>query len=133
MSRYFLCLVQFEGIHFSHSVTAADPTPLESKIGEDGTNGASGEGAKKVKKKDPITFDLFEALNTTKRQDKKMTVPATKKAAASAPSTAARGGNMLDSGAPSKRRGKERERPKRKKKTPLKRQILEARENRKQV
>jgi hypothetical protein len=42
-------------------------------------------------------------------------------------SESAKGGNALDSSAPSKRRGKERERPKKKKKTLLKKIILDAR------
>ena len=101
---------------------------LEMKLETEGGD-ESAETVKKVKKKDPITFDLFAALSATKKQEKKMTVLATKKPVTTP--TPVR--NILDSGAPSKRRGKERERPKKKKKTPLKRQILETREKRKKV
>ncbi len=106
---------------------------------------------KKVKKKDPIMFDLFQALKQvyeqtfqtlsvgrvkhfcsptqpSKKQDKSS---ASKKTAPTLVVT--RGGNALDSSAPSKRRGKERERPKVKRKTALKKSILAARETRKAV
>ena len=54
---------------FSHSTGAdANSKPHENEAGD-----ASAETAKKVKKKDPITFDLFEALNATKKQERKTT------------------------------------------------------------
>ena len=104
----------------------ADVKPPENEAGD--ANAA--ESAKKVKKKDPITFDLFAALNNATKKEKKTSVLAAKKPA---PTPAPPVRNILDSGAPTKRRGKERERPKKKKKTPLKRQILETRAKRKKV
>ena len=109
---------------FSPSIGA----DANAKLHEHESGEASAETAKKVKKKDPITFDLFAALNATKKE-KKAAAPAAKKPATTP--TPVR--NILDSGAPTKRRGKERERPKKKKRTPLKRQILETRAKRKKV
>lgn len=111
-------------MYFSHSPGA----DANAKTQENEAADPSAETAKKVKKKDPITFDLFAALNATKKE-KKATAVATKKPAV----VAAPVRNILDSGAPTKRRGKERERPRKKKKTPLKRQILETREKRRKV
>ena len=71
---------------------------------------------------------MFAALNATKKEKKATAVAAKKPAVVAAPVR-----NILDSGAPTKRRGKERERPRKKKKTPLKRQILETREKRRKV
>jgi len=85
---------------------------------------------KKVRKKDPIEFDLFSALNTKKRSQ------AQKKGGLSQggqvlggkvkkdQSTSKLVRNQLDSSAPTKKRGKEREGGKKKKKTLLKKIIL---------
>ena len=86
---------------------------------------------KKVRKKDPIEFDLFSALNTkTKRsQAQKKGVPSQGgqvlggkvKKDQTTPKLVR---NQLDSSAPTKKRGKEREGGKKKKKTLLKKIIL---------
>merc|ERR1711874_882891 len=86
---------------------------------------------KKERKKDPIEFDLFSAINTkTKR-------PQAQKKGGSRQGSQVLGGkvkkdqatqklvrNQLDSSAPTKKRGKEREGGKKKKKTLLKKIIL---------
>merc|ERR1711974_231488 len=86
---------------------------------------------KKVRKKDPIEFDLFSAINTKTKQSQ-----AQKKGGSSQGSQVLGGKvkkdqaapklvrNQLDSSAPTKKRGKEREGGKKKKKTLLKKIIL---------
>ena len=81
---------------------------------------------KKVKKKDPITFDIFAALKKKPTIPKPATVLASKLKSSSI--TTVR--NALDSSAPTKRRGKEREKPKKKKPTRMKRLIMSERESR---
>ena len=76
---------------------------------------------KKVKKKDPIEFDLFTALNVKQKQAKKGQVLGGKIKKETAVKVVR---NQLDSSAPSKKRGKEREGGKKKKKTLLKKIIL---------
>eukprot|EP00092_Neocalanus_flemingeri_P022511 GFUD01024412.1.p1 GENE.GFUD01024412.1~~GFUD01024412.1.p1 ORF type:complete len:1026 (+),score=376.63 GFUD01024412.1:135-3212(+) len=84
---------------------------------------------KKVKKKDPIALDLFSALQVKKQQPKKnATVLAGKLKKDPLVKTVR---NQLDSSAPSKKRGKEREGGKKKKKTLMKKIILADREKRK--
>ena len=80
---------------------------------------------KKVKKKDPITFDIFEALNSKK----KATVLGSK----IKPQIPNNARNVLDSSAPTKRRGKEREKPKKKKPTKMKKLILLSRADKKMI
>ena len=79
----------------------------------------------KVKKKDPITFDIFAALKKKPQTQKSSGVLGSK----IKPLGASR--NILDSTAPAKRRGKEREKPKKKKPTTMKKLILNERESRK--
>merc|ERR1719447_2469777 len=86
---------------------------------------------KKVRKKDPIEFDLFSAINTKTKQSQ-----AQKKGGSSQGGQVLGGKikkdqatpklvrNQLDSSAPTKKRGKEREGGKKKKKTLLKKIIL---------
>jgi selenocysteine insertion sequence-binding protein 2 len=82
---------------------------------------------KKVKKKDPITFDIFDALNSKKKVN--VTKPAMVLGSKIKPQIPIR--NVLDSSAPSKRRGKEREKPRKKRPTKMKKLILLSRANKK--
>ena len=87
---------------------------------------------KKVKKKDPVVFDLSAALTVKKPQSKKVTaVVAGKLKKDVKPTVNVR--NQLDSSAPTKKRGKEREGGKKKKKTLLKKIILADRAKKKQA
>ena len=87
---------------------------------------------KKVKKRDPITVDIFEAFNKNKKKNQgsnnvqKTIVHGSKINKVS--TSLAR--NALDSTAPTKRRGKEREKPRKKKPTTMKKLILLDREER---
>jgi hypothetical protein len=94
---------------------------------------------KKVKRKDPIQFDLFQAIKTKKKppsvpiQPQKPVfgsklVPNNRPGLPS--STVVR--NILDSSAPSIRRGKEREKPKKKKQTKMRKVILADRQARRE-
>ena len=89
---------------------------------------------KKVRKKDPIEFDLFSALNTKKvsQSQKKggssQVLGGKVKKDQAAPKLVR---NQLDSSAPTKKRGKEREGGKKKKKTLLKKIILAERQRKK--
>ena len=81
---------------------------------------------KKVKKKDPIKVDIFEAAKVKKKIEivqKPSVVHGSKikKTGGNVSSiTTPQVRNVLDASAPTKRRGKEREKPKRKKPTTLK-------------
>ena len=93
------------------------------------TSATASQDVKKVKKKDPITFDIFAALKKKPTVQKSTTVLGSKlKSSSSSSSTVLR--NALDSSAPTKRRGKEREKPKRKKPTTMKKLIMSEREAR---
>lgn len=95
---------------------------------------------KKVKKKDPIAFDLFSAFNANIQKQKQ---PSKKASQSRSKSSAVLGGklqkealgtsvrNQLDSTAPVRRRGKEREGGKKKRPTLMKKIILVDREKRK--
>ena len=89
---------------------------------------------KKVRKKDPIEFDLLSALNTKKvsQSQKKggssQVLGGKVKKDQAAPKLVR---NQLDSSAPTKKRGKEREGGKKKKKTLLKKIILAERQRKK--
>merc|ERR1711953_283750 len=89
---------------------------------------------KKVRKKDPIEFDLLSALNTKKvsQSQKKgassQVLGGKVKKDQAAPKVVR---NQLDSSAPTKKRGKEREGGKKKKKTLLKKIILAERQRKK--
>ena len=83
---------------------------------------------KKVKKKDPITFDIFDALNSKKKVS--VTKPAMVLGSKIKPQIPIIR-NVLDSSAPSKRRGKEREKPRKKRPTKMKKLILLSRANKK--
>eukprot|EP00090_Calanus_glacialis_P015003 TRINITY_DN23891_c0_g1_i1.p1 TRINITY_DN23891_c0_g1~~TRINITY_DN23891_c0_g1_i1.p1 ORF type:complete len:1004 (-),score=355.52 TRINITY_DN23891_c0_g1_i1:281-3292(-) len=87
------------------------------------------EEKKKVKKKDPIALDLFSALQVKKQQPKKNAAVLSGKLKKEPLGKTVR--NQLDSSAPSKKRGKEREGGKKKKKTLMKKIILADREKRK--
>jgi len=86
------------------------------------------EEKKKVKKKDPISLDLFSALQVKKQQPKKNAAVLAGKLKKEPIVKAVR--NALDSSAPTKKRGKEREGGKKKKKTLMKKIILADREKR---
>jgi len=86
------------------------------------------EEKKKVKKKDPISLDLFTALQVKKQQPKKNATVLTGKLKKEPIVKSVR--NALDSSAPTKKRGKEREGGKKKKKTLMKKIILADREKR---
>merc|ERR1719431_1263556 len=86
------------------------------------------EEKKKVKKKDPISLDLFTALQVKKQQPKKNATVLTGKLKKEPIVKSVR--NTLDSSAPTKKRGKEREGGKKKKKTLMKKIILADREKR---
>merc|ERR1711909_64014 len=75
----------------------------------------SKQSQKKVKKKDPISLDLFTALQVKKQQPKKNATVLTGKLKKEPIVKSVR--NALDSSAPTKKRGKEREGGKKKKKT----------------
>lgn len=93
------------------------------------TTSSASQDVKKVKKKDPITFDIFAALKKKPKVQKSTTVLGSKlKSSSSSSSTVLR--NALDSSAPTKRRGKEREKPKKKKPTTMKKLIMSERESR---
>ena len=92
------------------------------------TSATASQDVKKVKKKDPITFDIFAALKKKPTVQKSTTVLGSKLKSSSSSSTILR--NALDSSAPTKRRGKEREKPKRKKPTTMKKLIMSEREAR---
>ena len=91
---------------------------------------------KKVKKKDPIKVDIFEAAKVKKKIEivqKPSVVHGSKIKKTGGivnTITAPQVRNVLDASAPTKRRGKEREKPKRKKPTTLKKLILQDREKR---
>ena len=91
---------------------------------------------KKVKKKDPIKVDIFEAAKVKKKIEivqKPSVVHGSKikKTGGNVSTiTTPQVRNVLDASAPTKRRGKEREKPKRKKPTTLKKLILQDREKR---
>jgi len=87
------------------------------------------EEKKKVKKKDPIALDLFSALQVKKQQPKKNAAVLSGKLKKEPLGKTVR--NQLDSSAPTKKRGKEREGGKKKKKTLMKKIILADREKRK--
>ena len=91
------------------------------------TTSSASQDVKKVKKKDPITFDIFAALKKKPKVQKSTTVLGSKLKSSSS-STVLR--NALDSSAPTKRRGKEREKPKKKKPTTMKKLIMSERESR---
>jgi len=86
------------------------------------------EEKKKVKKKDPISLDLFTALQVRKQQPKKNATVLAGKLKKEPIVKSVR--NALDSSAPTKKRGKEREGGKKKKKTLMKKIILADREKR---
>merc|ERR1712013_398558 len=86
------------------------------------------EEKKKVKKKDPISLDLFTALQVKKQQPKKNATVLAGKLKKEPIVKSVR--NALDSSAPTKKRGKEREGGKKKKKTLMKKIILADREKR---
>ena len=84
---------------------------------------------KKAKRKDPITFDLFAALQNNKAARSKVkSSQGTVLGSKIQPQTIVR--NALDSTAPLKRRGKEREKPKKKKLTKMKKLVQISREQR---
>jgi len=87
------------------------------------------EEKKKVKKKDPISLDLFSAMQVKKQQPKKTAAVLAGKLKKEPITKVVR--NQLDSSAPTKKRGKEREGGKKKKKTLMKKIILADREKRK--
>ena len=91
------------------------------------TTSSASQDVKKVKKKDPITFDIFAALKKKLKVQKSTTVLGSKLKSSSS-STVLK--NALDSSAPTKRRGKEREKPKKKKPTTMKKLIMSERESR---
>ncbi len=84
--------------------------------------------AKNVKRKDPISFDLFQAIQV---KSKKPPVVQGSKIQKSSSVKAAP--NKLDSTAPVKRRGKERVKPKKKKPTPMKKMILYERASKREI
>ena len=85
---------------------------------------------KKVKKHDPILFDLTSALQVTKQKTKKVAGVTTGKLKKEVSSKVVR--NQLDSTAPMRKRGKEREGGKKKKKTLMKKIIIADRERRRE-
>ena len=86
-------------------------------------------GSKKVKKKDPILFDITSALMVNKQRSKRVAglVTGKLKKTNSKPVR-----NQLDSTAPERKRGKEREGGKKKRKTLMKKIILADRERRRE-
>jgi len=102
-------------------VVKLSPVKTEKKVDE--------AEKRKVKKKDPIALDLFSALQVKRQQPKKNASVLTGKLKKDPQVKNVR--NQLDSSAPSKKRGKEREGGKKKKKTLMKKIILADREKRK--
>lgn len=95
------------------------------------TSNINAAASKKVKKKDPITFDIMAALQSTTKLDKTKKVNKVLGSKIQPQVIAVK--NILDSTAPTKRRGKERENPKKKKLTKMKQLILLSRQNRKEI
>ena len=89
------------------------------------------EEKKKVTTKTPIEFNLLSALTVRKGKDKKAAVRVTASKKAEAERNAVR--NALDSSAPLRKRGKEREGGKKKRKTVLKKTILAERARNKEL
>ena len=87
-------------------------------------------GNKKVKKKDPILFDITSALMVNKQRSKRVGGVVTGKLKKQTGSKTVR--NQLDSTAPERKRGKERESGKKKRKTLMKKIILADREKRRE-
>ena len=87
-------------------------------------------GTKKVKKKDPILFDISSALKVNNQRSKKVSGVVTGKLKKQTTSKSVR--NQLDSTAPERKRGKEREGGKKKRKTLMKKIILADRERRRE-
>jgi len=102
------------------------PVPVEKSIVK--AVQEKSEEKKKVKKKDPIALDIFTAMQVKKQQPKKNAAVLAGKLKKEPIVRAVR--NQLDSSAPTKKRGKEREGGKKKKKTLMKKIILADREKR---
>merc|ERR1711892_533500 len=108
-------------------ILKATPTKSEKTISK--VIQEKAEEKKKVKKKDPISLDLFSAMQVKKQQPKKTAAVLAGKLKKEPITKVVR--NQLDSSAPTKKRGKEREGGKKKKKTLMKKIILADREKRK--
>ena len=87
--------------------------------------------SKKVKNKDPITFDLFAALNVKKKAEKSSKNAHVLGSKIQPQSNHIR--NALDASAPQRRRGKEREKPKKKRPTAMKKLIMLSRSSKKSL
>jgi len=112
-------------------IIPTDDVKKEMKLERNEVKEEAAAEKKKVRKKDPIEFDLFSALNTKTKQSQ------AQKKGSSGQGGQVLGGkvkkdqttpklvrNQLDSSAPTKKRGKEREGGKKKKRTLLKKIIL---------
>ena len=117
--------------NFSYSsILKSSKKPSQVKIVEipDQTNKKLPDEKKKVKKHDPILFDITSALQVKKEKSKKKVTAVVTGLKKVNSSRTVR--NQLDSTAPMKKRGKEREGGKRKRKTLMKKIIIADRERR---
>jgi hypothetical protein len=103
------------------------------KEGKKSARGAGVEEKKKVTTKTPIEFDLLTAVALPRKKNKIKKVEQGRTAPPQRPPTVVAVRNALDSSAPQRKRGKEREGGKKKRRTVLKKTILAERARKREL
>ncbi len=132
----------------SHAATSAKPassatlassakqqqsTTTSQKEGKKSARGAGVEEKKKITTKTPIEFDLLTAVALPRKKNKIKKVEQGRTAPPQRPPTVVTVRNALDSSAPQRKRGKEREGGKKKRRTVLKKTILAERARKREL
>jgi len=103
------------------------------KEGKKSARGAGVEEKKKITTKTPIEFDLLTAVALPRKKNKIKKVEQGRTAPPQRPPTVVAVRNALDSSAPQRKRGKEREGGKKKRRTVLKKTILAERARKREL